>query len=629
MPVSAALPKRKRITPAPNGAHLNRREVAAHLPTSAPECPGPRRWRSPSSSGGYFFDGGVVSCTNMIGRDDATSAKGELLSVSRREADLAAFIDLTRSLASRDDIFEILFSVVSRLADMLGVDRGSIVLKQASDDEATATDRALGIVVASSDDAMMRNHTFSLDKYPEIQKVLDTGEVLVIRDVAESPLLTDVLKAEGSLAFSSMALLPIVVENSPIAVLCLKRGARADFTEDDIMHAQAVANATAIALDNARVLRELRDEARALFSAHTRDEQKLKELSRYLDIFESSRDAMMVMDENGKVLFANPMAAHLAHRELSDLVGTSFEGLVASCDTAAVREVLLGFSRGQYPAGLDFHLQPIESEPALSTTTVCVNFSAMPGKNRAVLATLRDVTSERGMARELSRTKDFLERVIESSVDGIVSADLRGNVLVFNRSACRLFGYERDEVIGKLRVDQLYPAGVAKEIMRRIKSPDGGGVGRLTEDRVEMLTREGACIPVNLTASLVMNGERPVGTVGIFTDIRNRLAMEARLAEAQRQLQDRQRQDAIAEVAGAAAHELNQPLTSVMGYAEYLKRAVSSDPTLAHAVEVIMSETQRMAEIVRKVGKITRYETKPYVGATKIVDLDRSSTPDR
>jgi len=563
-----------------------------------------------------------------VGRDDTLTAAEKALSVFRHEADLAAFIDLTRSLASRDDIFEILFSVVSRLADMLGVDRGSIVLRQTQDSSASDPSD-FAVVVASSDDVTLRNHTFSLGKYPEIKQVLETGEVLVIRDVDESPLLTDVLKSEGSLAFSSMALLPIVVDGSPIAVLCLKRGARADFTDYDIMHAQAVANATAIALDNARVLRELRDEARALFSAHTRDEQKLKELSRYLDIFESSRDAMLVMDEVGKILFANPMAAHLAHRQLSQLVGTSLVELVTDKDTVAIVEVLEGFEHGQYPAGLDFRMRGGGLDSSRGITTVCVNFSAMPGKNRAVLATLRDVSAERSMARELSQTKEFLERVIESSVDGIVSADLRGNVLVFNRSACRLFGYARDQVIGKLRVDQLYPPGVAKDIMRRIKSPMGGGAGRLTEERVEMLTREGECVPVNLTASLVMNGDRPVGTVGIFTDIRHRLAMEARLSEAQRQLQDRQRQDAIAEVAGAAAHELNQPLTSVMGYAEYLKRAVSNDPALAHAVEVIMSETQRMADIVRKVGRITRYETKPYVGATKIVDIDRSSTPER
>lgn len=542
-------------------------------------------------------------------------------SVARREGDLASLMDLTRSLASSEDIFEILFSVVSRLADLLGVDRGSIVLRSEHSEYESSDDNA--VVVASSDDATLRNHHFSLNKYPEIRQVLESAEPLVIRDVKESAVLTEVLRAEGSLAFSSMALIPIIGQEGPIAVLCLKSGARADFSNYDIMHAQAVANATAIALNNARILKALRDETRALSSAHSEDEKRLKELSRYLDIFESSRDAMLVMDRAGRVLFANPTAAQLTHRDAPGLVGVSLEDLLEPEDRAVALDLIQGFQRRSYPSGIDFSLAT-----ARRKTIACVNFSEVLGEGNAVLATMRDVTAERAMAHELSQTKEFLERVIESSVDGIISADLRGNVVIYNRAAARLFGYAKEEVLGKVRVDQLYPDGVAKEIMRRIRGIEGGGSGRLEEHRVEMLTKSGEQVPVNLSASLVLDGRRPVGTVGIFTDIRERLAMETSLAQAQRQLQDRQRQDAIAEVAGAAAHELNQPLTSVMGYAEYLKRAVKDDPTLAHAVDVILGETQRMADIVRKVGRITRYETKPYVGGAKIVDIDRSSSPE-
>ena len=79
------------------------------------------------------------------------------------------------------------------------------------------------------------------------------------------------------------------------------------------------------------------------------------------------------------------------------------------------------------------------------------------------------------------------------------------------------------------------------------------------------------------------------------------------------------------ELAGAAAHELNQPLTSVMGYAQVLLRKLG--PTDAHvgAVKTILDEADRMAAIVRKLGGLTRYETKSYVGGAQIIDLDRSA----
>ena len=79
------------------------------------------------------------------------------------------------------------------------------------------------------------------------------------------------------------------------------------------------------------------------------------------------------------------------------------------------------------------------------------------------------------------------------------------------------------------------------------------------------------------------------------------------------------------ELAGAAAHELNQPLTSVMGYAQVLLRKLPPDSVHQPAVRTILEESDRMAAIVRKLGSLTRYETKTYVGGAQIIDLDRSA----
>jgi len=140
-----------------------------------------------------------------------------------------------------------------------------------------------------------------------------------------------------------------------------------------------------------------------------------------------------------------------------------------------------------------------------------------------------------------------------------------------------------------------------------------------------MLNSDGEPMQVQLSASLVIDNGHPIGSVGIFTDIREKLRMEARLSMAQEELRSREKQAIVAELAGAAAHELNQPLTSVIGYAELLRRQLENHPQLSYAASVIVGESERMAEIVRKVGKITKYETKSYVGAAKILDLEKAS----
>ena len=232
---------------------------------------------------------------------------------------------------------------------------------------------------------------------------------------------------------------------------------------------------------------------------------------------------------------------------------------------------------------------------------------------------------ERKAATALRKTKDFLESLIEASVDAIVAADLKGTIILYNKGAERIYGYEADEVVGKLHVAKLYPDGVAREVMRRIRSPEHGGVGRLQNMHSAAVDKAGNVIPISLSAAMIYEHGEPSATVGIFTDLREKLLAEERLAQVQKKLEVSEKQVLLAELAGTAAHELNQPLTSVMGYGELLIRRLPAGTPERNAAQVIMQEAERMANLVRKIGKITRYETKSYVGDQRILDLDRAT----
>ena len=114
-------------------------------------------------------------------------------------------------------------------------------------------------------------------------------------------------------------------------------------------------------------------------------------------------------------------------------------------------------------------------------------------------------------------------------------------MLLFNRAAARVFGYEPSDVVGKMSVEKLYPAGVAREVMRLIRDPNVCGPGRLEGYRVDMLNSDGERIPVMLSAALIMENDRAVGSVGIFTDIRDKLRMEAKLLRRRRKSSARAR----------------------------------------------------------------------------------------
>ena len=98
-----------------------------------------------------------------------------------------------------------------------------------------------------------------------------------------------------------------------------------------------------------------------------------------------------------------------------------------------------------------------------------------------------------------------------------------------------------------------------------------------------------------------MKLDEEIATVGVFSDLRERLRLEAELLEAQTKLKDDEKRRLTVELAGGAAHELNQPLTSILGYAELLAmRTRGAEEKTQKAVDTIVAETQRMASIVRR-----------------------------
>lgn len=384
----------------------------------------------------------------------------------------------------------------------------------------------------------------------------------------------------------------------------------------------------------------LREASHREFISKDKDQaqRRLAFFKPYAEFFHSSADAMVVVSDRGEVLYANPAAKWFARRYLAgqSTGGQSSAGRALGAQSSprkgmTVLDYLQPADRERAVALREIlHMEhaPVASDFTLTTTsgmrTVHVRASVTLKGTKALLLTFRDVTAQRETERALIHTKDFLERVIDSSVDAIVSADLTGKILVFNRAASRIFGYPPHIALERLNVRDLYPPGGAHAVMRRIRGPEHGGVGRLEGYETYMIDQAGQDVPVRLSAAIVREDGRPVATVGVFTDIRQELTMRERLLAAETELREKEKGVALAELAGMTAHELNQPLTCVLSYSELLQRKCT-DPAVTNAANVIVVQAQRMAAIVKRIGRITRYETKTYVGGASILDLEKAA----
>ena len=259
--------------------------------------------------------------------------------------------------------------------------------------------------------------------------------------------------------------------------------------------------------------------------------------------------------------------------------------------------------------------------------TVSVASIGILSEHEAAIFAFRDVTLARELERELRRTSEFLERILNSTVDGIIAANMRGTILLFNQGAERICGYRAADVIGQhVGAAALSRRASPARSCASSDRPSTAAAAGWSRCAATCSPPTGEQVPVSISAALVFDDEgREIATVGIFSDLRERLHMEERLASAQEKLAVSEKQAVAIELAGAAAHELNQPLTSVMGYAQVLLRKLGPDD--AHLAASSRRSSTRPIGWRRSSASsasLTRYETKSYVGGAQIIDLDRS-----
>jgi PAS domain S-box-containing protein len=525
---------------------------------------------------------------------------------------LAFLLELTARYAETADVDALLHDVTRELAEALDIVRASLIV----------VDGDSGVVVAASDDPTLKDLRIELSLYPEVREVLRTGGPVTVSDAPNHPLLEGVHPQVSAAGVHAIAALPLVVQGAVTGVFLVRgSGRRPPFSPEEVEFLATVAHATAVALRNAKLVQTVRGQTEREKAARIAAEHFAATLQRFAVYFAHVSDGIAVLDGTGKVLLLNPAGAALLDVDAAAAEGASIQTLTRGAAETALRELLEAVAAGRPRPPVDLSIHTAAGR------TATLSFSAarlQEGDAKSILS-FRDVTAPRRIADELRHTKEFLEKLIDSSVDAILAADVHGRCILFNSGAEALTGYPAAEALTSLDIRKLYPDGVAQMLIDRLRSDEFGGRGRLSATRVEVVTRSGERVPVNMTASILYEGDREVAFVGIVTDLRDRVQLERKLSDAEVRLEESKRNAVLMALAGTTAHELNQPLTSVLGFAELLKRKLKTDDESYKRVDTIFREAERMKEIVKKIGKITRYELKSYVGESQILDLERTS----
>ncbi len=231
------------------------------------------------------------------------------------------------------------------------------------------------------------------------------------------------------------------------------------------------------------------------------------------------------------------------------------------------------------------------------------------GEVRYVIESIRDITRVKMLEKKFSGMQMLIDNVVQNSVSGIMAADRQGKIIMMNAAAEQLFDYSVVEA-DKVNIEDFYPEGVARDIMRKLRHPGIGERGKLPITKVNIRNRHGEEIPVEMTAAIIYEDGKESATAAIFNDLREKLAVEKKLKEAQNQVMQTEKMASLGRLAAGVAHEINNPLTSILLYGNIMQEKLENTNPVKKNLDYILEDAERCRDIVKNLLAYSR-QTSP------------------
>jgi len=248
------------------------------------------------------------------------------------------------------------------------------------------------------------------------------------------------------------------------------------------------------------------------------------------------------------------------------------------------------------------------------------------GASRKIVATFEDITERKRMEEALKQSEKRFRMVVESAPDAIFVRSVSGHFVYLNHAAVGLFGAaSADGLIGTHITERIQPDGHAISAERIKLLNEGQAVPAIEQTFLRM---DGSPFTVEVSA-VPLRYEGTNGALVFARDISERKRAEEESRALQERLQRAEKMEALGVLAGGVAHDLNNVLGILVGYAELLAEDIDKKSPLRPHVEYIRQGGERAAAIVHDLLTLARrgVQTSEIVDLNSIID-DFQNSPE-
>jgi PAS domain S-box-containing protein len=329
------------------------------------------------------------------------------------------------------------------------------------------------------------------------------------------------------------------------------------------------------------------------------------EATRRRILVDESSDGIVILDEDGKVYEAN--------RRFAEDLGYTPEEIrelhVWDWNTSVPREQIAEMVRIVGSEGDHFETQHRRKDGTTFDVEISTNGAVYAGQ-KLVFCVCRDITARKQAEAALKESEEKYKNLVGATSDIIWETDAEGWFTFISPKIKDILGYRVDEVVGKKRTLDLVPKEKFRKWLKRFREINAKRESFFGLE-ITHLHKNGRQVIFETSGIPLFDSEGKLkGYVGINRDITERRRM-------QEQLVITDRLASVGELAAGIAHELNNPLTGVIGFSQLLMDKEMPED-IRQDIEVVYGEAQRASQVVKNLLTFAR----KHAAAKEKVDIN-------
>ncbi len=273
-----------------------------------------------------------------------------------------------------------------------------------------------------------------------------------------------------------------------------------------------------------------------------------------------------------------------------------------------------GFAPWEWIVGTGIYMQDVQAEVSgilddLNTIFITVLLFVLALSAYITWQTISIRDKKERVKNTLKQERETLSMILESTPQGISLVDNDGRYLYVNSFFTKITGYTRDDIPSKkVWFQKAYPD---KAYRKKVMAAWDNDISTREASHVrefEITCKNGETKFIEFR-SCFMEDQK----ISVLTDVTDR-------KETEEISREKDRLQAVLELSGAVCHEMNQPLMSISGYFELILLDMPETDPNYPKIKKIQAQLERMANITKKLMKISKYQTKDYLSG-KILDI--------